>query len=368
MRLLFVSDTHLGVDLPSRPRVERRRRGDDFFRNFELALAPALAGEVDVVLHGGDLLYRSQVPAWLAEAALAPLKRVARQGVPVLLVPGNHERSRVPFPLLALHERLHVFDRPRTVVLEARGLRVAFAGFPYARQVRAGFRALLEATGHAAHAADLRVLCLHHCVEGATCGPGNFTFTTGDDVIRGAELPRDFAVVLSGHLHRHQVLRVPGAPAVIYAGSVERTSFAEADEPKGAVRLELSRGGVGAVEFHPLPARPMLVRRLELGGLSAAQVGAYLRDLVGETPPDAVLQLRLEGAVPPAAAPWLGAGALRSIAGRRNVTLAGAPRRAHDPAPEAPRAPRPRQLALLPIPAVPSHADGAGGGNRGGTP
>jgi DNA repair exonuclease SbcCD nuclease subunit len=59
-----------------------------------------------VVVHGGDLLYRSRVPAWLAEAALAPLKRLAESGVPVLLVPGNHERSRMPFPLLALHERL----------------------------------------------------------------------------------------------------------------------------------------------------------------------------------------------------------------------------------------------------------------------
>jgi exonuclease SbcD len=53
--------------------------------------------EVDVVVHGGDLLYRSRVPAWLAET-LAPLGRPAESGVPVLLVPGNHERSRMPFP------------------------------------------------------------------------------------------------------------------------------------------------------------------------------------------------------------------------------------------------------------------------------
>ena len=119
MRVLFVSDTHLGFDLPSRPRVVRRRRGDDFFQNFDRALERARVGNVDVVVHGGDLLYRSRVPAWLAEAALAPLKRIADSGIPVLLVPGNHERSRMPFPLFALHERLHIFDRPRTIVLEA---------------------------------------------------------------------------------------------------------------------------------------------------------------------------------------------------------------------------------------------------------
>jgi len=58
MRVLFVADTHLGFDLPARPRVDRRRRGPDFFACFVRALEPALRGEADVVVHGGDLLYR----------------------------------------------------------------------------------------------------------------------------------------------------------------------------------------------------------------------------------------------------------------------------------------------------------------------
>ena len=318
MKVLFVSDTHLGLDLPARPRVTRRRRGGDFFRNFELALEPALRGEVDVVLHGGDLLHRSKVPAWLAEAALAPLKRVASIGVPVLLVPGNHERAKLPYPLLALHEHLHVFDRPRTVVLEAGGLRVAFAGFPYARKVRARFGELLSATGHHEAAADVRVLCFHHCVEGSTCGPGDFTFRSGDDVIRRAELPRDFSIVLSGHIHRHQVM--PGVPSVVYPGSVERTSFAEAPETKGYVVLELSRAGVG-IEFRALPARPMVTRLLTHGGLSGSQVRQRLAALIDSTPADAVVQVRLEG--PPSAEvlPELSAAAVRRVSGRRNVSV-----------------------------------------------
>jgi hypothetical protein len=100
---------------------------------------------VDVVVHGGELLYRSHVPAWLAEAALAPLKRLASSGVPVLLVPGNHERARMPYPLLALHECLHVFDRPRSVILEARGVRAAFIGFPYAYEIRRRFSEIFAA-------------------------------------------------------------------------------------------------------------------------------------------------------------------------------------------------------------------------------
>lgn len=330
MRVLFLSDTHLGFDSPARPRVERRRRGGDFFRNYELALAPALRREVDVVLHGGDLLYRSRVPASLAERALAPLVRVAEAGVAVLLVPGNHERGRIPYPLLAWHPNLHVFDRPRTVSLEARGVRVAFVGFPYAKAVRSRFRGLVAQAGRANGAtekrgrADHAILCLHHSIEGATCGPGDFTFRAGDDVIRRADLPRGLTLVLSGHVHRHQVMR-PGTqdgPTVVYAGSIERTSFAEAPEAKGVVRVELDSAGVTKLEFSPLPTRPMLVRALSLQGCGEAEARRRIAEVVRATPPDAVLQIRVEGE--PAAAACMSAAALREVAGARNVALVGA--------------------------------------------
>lgn len=268
MRLLFLSDTHLGHDLPARRGVARPRREADFFESFEAALAPARTGEVDVVLHGGDLLYRSRVPAWLSDAALAPLRRVAENGVPVLLLPGNHERGRVPHPLLALHRNLHVFDRPRTVALEAGGVRVTFTGFPYASEVRDRFRTLLAEARAGAPPADVRLLCLHHCVEGATCGPADFTFRHGPDVIPRAELPRDVAAVLCGHVHRHQVLRADGVPPVIYAGSTERTSRAEVGETKGVVLLRFDDEGLLRHEFRPLPEQVAL--RSERAATSAS--------------------------------------------------------------------------------------------------
>ncbi len=322
MRVLFVSDTHLGFDLPSRPRVVRRRRGDDFFQNFERALDAARTEQVDVVLHGGDLLFRSRVPVWLAEAALAPLKRLASSGVPVLLVPGNHERARLPYPLLALHENLYVFDRPRSFLLGARGVRVAFIGFPYTRLIRSRFREVYAAARRDIQPAlsepDVRVLCIHQCVEGATCGPGNFTFRSGDDVVRIADLPREVAVTLCGHIHRHQILRPAHAGPVIYAGSVERTSFAEAPETKGYVILELTQSGLGEFEFRTLPARPMVTRTLALDDAGPSEVHARVAAAIDSTPQDAVVQLRLAGAVPPI----ITAGMLRSLAGARNVTLA----------------------------------------------
>jgi DNA repair exonuclease SbcCD nuclease subunit len=320
LRVLFVSDTHLGFDEPLRPRVARRRRGPDFFACFEEALEPARRGEADVVVHGGDLLYRSRVPPSLVQRALQPLLRLAAGGVPVLLVPGNHERSALPYPLLAAQDGLHVFHRPSTLVIERRGLRVAFGGFPYARDVRRAFPSLLAATGLGPAAADARVLCLHHCVEGAVCGPPpGHVFRDAPDVIAARDLPGDVAVVLSGHIHRHQVLRrdLAGRPLrapVAYAGSVERTSFAEREETKGCVMLTVAGGGRGghveSLDFRPLRARPMRVHALA-GPLAAVE--GEIRAVLAAAPPDVVLQLRapawLAGAEP------LRAERLRAIAG-----------------------------------------------------
>jgi DNA repair protein SbcD/Mre11 len=320
VRVLFVSDTHLGFDLPAQPRVDRRRRGLDFFACFERALEPARRGEVDVVVHGGDLLYRSRVPASLVYRALQPLVQVADAGVSVLLVPGNHERSTIPYPLLAAHEHLHVFRTPSTVVIERPGLRVAFAGFPYARGVRQAFPALLAATGHREVDADARVLCIHQCVEGAVCGPPpGYTFRDGEDVVRASDLPDDVAVVLSGHVHRHQVLRrdLRGrrlAAPVVYAGSVERTSFAERDEAKGFVMVTIGAGGPGgrllAGAFRRLPARPMHV--LEVAGSDAAfRLEREIRAAIAAAPPDVVLQVRVPEAL--AGAEVLRAARLREL-------------------------------------------------------
>lgn len=324
IRILLLADTHLGFDLPVRPRVERRRRGHDFQANYEAALAPALDETVDVVVHGGDLFHRPRVPPSLAWQGLEPLVRVADAGVPVVLVPGNHERSRIPHARFARHPRVHVLDRPRVVDLEVRGTRLRFVGFPFDRRVRERFPELLRRTGWRPGGGSTDLLCLHQCVEGATVGPSDFTFTNGPDVVRARDIPAGFVAVLSGHIHRRQVLTTdlrgePLAAPVLYPGSVERTSLAEREETKGYMTVGVA--GDGAVpsgvafngvapdgttgdgaepplrwRFHPLPARPMVVRELDLHGLSATAVDAALRATLRDAPRDAVLRVRTRGA------------------------------------------------------------------------
>jgi exonuclease SbcD len=302
IRILLLADSHLGFDLPLRARVGRRRRGHDFLANYRTALEPARSGEIDVVVHAGDVFNRSAVAPSLAYQALEPLRCIAEQGVPVVIVPGNHERSRIPHVRFASHPRVQVFDTPRTFVVSVRGTRVALAGFPYVRDnVRGRFAEVLEQTRWRETSADVRLLCIHHCLEGATVGPADFTFTSADDVIRARDVPTEFAAVLTGHIHRHQVLTNdlagrPLATPVLYPGSIERTSIAEIDEPKGFMVVHVD-GREPSVrwEFRHLPARPMFHRDVNVDGLSATALEASINAIVVDSPPDAVLSIRVTG-------------------------------------------------------------------------
>ena len=334
--MLLVADTHLGFDLPSRPRVERRRRGPDFFANFERALAPARRGEVDLVVHGGDLLFRSRVRRELVYRAFEPLIEIARGGVPVAVVPGNHERSAIPYPLLAAHPGVHILDRPRTVPLDAGGQEVALVGFPYQREAaRARFPSLLEETGWRDQAAPVRLLCLHQTIEGAQVGPDGYTFRRGVDVIRGRDIPPGFAAVLAGHIHRRQVLTAalsgkPLAAPVLYPGSIERTSFAERREPKGYMTLEVQPGDDGGRlrrwRFHELPTRPMMDLEIDGEGLDASRLTLRLRRSLASLDPDAVVRLTVRGALEPRAREALRASSLRSLAPSTMTVAVTSPR------------------------------------------
>ena len=323
VRVLFLADTHLGFDLPTRARVHRRRRGHDFLANYQTALAPALDGEVDVVVHGGDVFNRSRVPTSVAWQAFEPLTRVAERGVPVFVVPGNHERGRIPQLRFAQHPRIHLFDRPRTFVVDMRGVRIALAGFPSERHdVRTKFVDLAEKTGWRAVDAHVRVLCMHQCVEGATVGPNDFTFTTAADVIRSRDVPDGFCAVLSGHIHRHQVLTrdLRGASIrapILYPGSIERTSFAEANETKGFMTVDLTCDPSASRldwRFHPLPARPLVRREINVEGAGEAAVESLLRAVIAESPADAVLTIRVVGTVGDGARRVLRAANIRTLA------------------------------------------------------
>jgi hypothetical protein len=142
-----------------------------------------------------------------------------------------------------------------------------------------------------------------------------YRFRSDEEVVERDAVPPEFDYVAAGHIHRHQVLQptVEGGPPIVYAGSPDRVSFAERDEPKGCVLVELGDGGV-THRFIEHAVRPMRIVPLNVTGMDAAGITAAIGEVLTGLPPNVIASLRLSGRVNSGQLKGLGlAGLVREI-------------------------------------------------------
>lgn len=305
IRILFLSDSHLGFDDPMRPKIKKRRRGPEFFNSYLAALRPAMDGYVNFVVHGGDLFFRSKVHPSIVEKAFAPLLEIADDGIPVLLVPGNHERANIPVSLFTSHPNIYIFHKPATYSFQVNGRKIGFSGFPYYyKGVRDDINWLIQTTGYTNEKYDVQILCLHHLFSGSRVGVQNYVFKTGKDIINPHEIPEKFDVVLSGHIHtaqkmindfNNQKIPVP----VLYPGSTNRTSFAERLEDKGyyliTIDSKISVKNISTM-FKKINVRPMAQIKLFVDKIkTASEFEKIIRFQLGCLNSDSIVQFKISG-------------------------------------------------------------------------
>ena len=306
IRILALADTHLGFDYPFRPRINRRRRGPDFFDNFDRALEPALKGQVDLVVHGGDIFFRSRIPGMLVDMVFTLFHRIADKGIPVYIVPGNHERSTIPYRLFAEHPNIFIFDEPTCYLFNKEGFTLGLVGFPSVRKdIRVKFPEILKQTKWQEMQADGYILCMHQSVDGATTGPDHYTFRYSGDVVDVNDIPSSFMTVLTGHMHRHQCIQcdLKGRPLshpIFYPGSVEHISFAEKNEKKGYMTIDIharrkERGEIHRWQFNELPARPMVELIFDTSNAESHVFESWLKDRMSTISEDAIIRIKLLG-------------------------------------------------------------------------
>lgn len=278
IKILFLSDTHLGFDYPIRT-TKRTRRGQDFFDNFEYILNYAVGNAVDLILHGGDFFFRTRLPELIVNKSYKILYEFAKHNIPFVIVPGNHESSRLPRSPLIFQPYIHIFKEPHTFTFDIKGKKINISGFPYeSKNVRDQFPEIIKQIQDKEKQADINLLMTHHAVEGCTCGPGNYTFRKNEDVIQMKDIPMHYDAILCGHIHRQQILwkrHQDKKSPIIYVGSVERTSFAEKEETKGFYVLEFDKDHQNR-QFIPLKTRAMVDITINRSFPSIQELKTYL--------------------------------------------------------------------------------------------
>jgi exonuclease SbcD len=234
----------------------------------------ALETEVDLFIHSGDLFNKYYIPRDTLDELIGPLVNLSKAGIPILLIPGNHERSEFPFDLFHGLSNLFVFDHPKSVCLHLGGYAVGIAGFPFIREdSKRVFACALEESGYTELRSDFNLLVTHQAFDGALVGPSDFVFgARRRDTVLRSSCPTDFEYMAAGHIHRYQVLSHPLKPRVkiVYPGSIQRMSFAEMYEEKGFVYGEALHDRI-ETRFVPLPVYEMEMVEIEAGGLNSQQ-------------------------------------------------------------------------------------------------
>jgi exonuclease SbcD len=301
VRFVHTADTHLGFEvMRSAPsdNAGRRRRAQSVFDNFQAVAEHALTSEADLFIHSGDLFNKYYIPREKLDELISPVTTLAKAGIPVVIIPGNHERSEFPFDLFHGVAGVYVLDRPKSLVLTCGGYSAGIVGFPFIREdaKRTFLKALYE-TEYAGLRSDFNILVTHQAFDEAVVGPVGFRFKAGRrDTVSRESVPLDFEYIAAGHIHRYQILPHPLKAGLrfVYPGSTQRMSFAEWDEDKGFVEGEVIHERV-ETRFIPLGAWDMEIVEVEAAGRSSPEVEKAIREQFWRFSEDLVVRFNLIG-------------------------------------------------------------------------
>lgn len=279
--------------------------------------------DVDVVLFAGDG-FKDSKPSPTEQAVFRRAMDVlCNANIPVLCIVGNHCLPRAPGRTHALaifdgyRGGVTVIDRPQVVTIK--GVPIACLPWPSRAHLAAAdpeferltlddqnartvdlSLAVLRKLGAEAEAAAGplgSVLLAHGSIAGSAVGAAGSTQFFREPVLPLSELRGlPFRYQAWGHLHRAQDLE----PHIRYAGSIERTDFAEATEDKGWWMIELganaeSGGRSFGTAWLSSSPRPFVDLELtapaaweaEISSLNGALPGAIIRVRYEATPEEA---------------------------------------------------------------------------------
>lgn len=224
LRVLHTADTHIGYR-----QYHSEERRQDFMAAFEGVIDDAIEGEVDAVVHAGDLFHDKRPDLRDLQGTIATLARLRAADIPFLGIVGNHERKR-DAQWLDLFADLGLATRLDTEPATIDG--VAVYGLDY---LTPSTRSPEAATFTPADDAEVNLLVGHGIIEGLPYGDWDL------DAVLAAS-PVGFDGVLLGDYHEHELEHRNGT-VITYPGSTERAS-ADERSPRGYNLVTIEDGSV----------------------------------------------------------------------------------------------------------------------------
>ncbi|MFE5023434.1 exonuclease SbcCD subunit D [Streptomyces sp. NPDC056656] len=282
MRILHTSDWHLGRAFH---RVNMLGAQAGFIGHL---IATVRERDVDAVVVSGDVYDRAVPPLAAVELFDDALHRLAEQGIPTVMISGNHDSARrlgVGAGLIGragIHLRTDPGACATPVLIPDATGDVAFYGLPYLEPALVKDEFAVSKPGHEAVLAaamdrvraDLAerpagtrsVVLAHAFVTGGEASDSERDITVGGVAAIPSGVFDGVDYVALGHLHGSQVI----SERVRYSGSPLPYSFSEADHRKSMWLVDLDADGLAAAERVDCPVpRPLARIRGDLADLLA---------------------------------------------------------------------------------------------------
>lgn len=285
MKFLHTSDWHVGRTIRNRSRIEEHRAV------FAEIIEMAKGEQVDAVLVTGDIFHERRPSLEAQELVAETLAKLARDHIPSVVIPGNHDdpillRALKPFgDLVQVHIVAEVSENidswivpltardgrdkaligcvpylhPHQVLTAAAGAgtsedaRLAL----YQSAVQQSFEVLQKRLKRTSAQAVCIVLAHAHISE---CEFGGGEWRSSVFPISAGFLPDEMHYIALGHMHKPQA--VAGAKTQAwYAGSILQMDFGEREQEKSVCLIDARPGKPATVSTLPLSKGRRLLRR-----------------------------------------------------------------------------------------------------------
>jgi exonuclease SbcD len=285
MKFLHTSDWHVGRTIRNRSRIDEHRAV------FAEIIDIAKQEQVDAVLVTGDIFHERRPALEAQELVAETLAELARERIPSVLIPGNHDDPSLLRALKPLGTLVQAHIVPEVVEdlsslivpISARtgGEKALIGCLPYLHphlvlntaesmgmteearlstyqvKVQDFFRALVDGIQRRDRGAVSIVLAHLHLLE---CEFGGGEWRSSVFPVNTGFLPAHVQYVALGHLHKPQI--VEGAKSQTrYAGSILQMDFGERDQKKSVCLIEASPGKPAMVNEIALSKGKWLLRR-----------------------------------------------------------------------------------------------------------
>ena len=251
MKICHLSDSHLGAGESFQRRAASglTERQEDIIGGFIEAIDRIIEIKPDLCLHSGDLFHTVRPLNSIMAVAARQLHRLAAvNGIPTVIIAGNHDAPRqphvgAPLDVLRQIDNLHVAASGKAERFRVAGSSVCALPHCLTPSI---LKDQLEYC-HPESEAGVDILVAH----GVAAGMPEFSMADLGELELPLEIMRKFDYVALGHYHNFR--RVLGR--AWYAGSTERLSQSEREAAKGFAVVELDPF---EVRFEAVRARPMV--------------------------------------------------------------------------------------------------------------